>query len=204
MSQSQSELIVSPHETISGNNIIKTIELILSNETINSRDPIGALELIVSASETILKNQGSRALFRYLMEEKVVSAPEAMITLGMDQATIYRVLKVFTARGIVEPLRTVRVKGHRGPRPRFYGLTGKWTTDDIPQAVLKLSSLSDPGMALVVNGGQLILDEYMTRGEVHYRDILDRIKPMAKGYSPGDLADQVAKYVRARGLTVWR
>lgn len=197
-------LIVSSDETISGFNIIKTIELILSNETINSQDPLRALELIVSASETILKNQGSRALFRYFLEESVISAPEAMATLGMDQATIYRILKVFLARGLVEPIRTVRIKGHRGPRPRFYGLAGRWTPDHVPPAVLKLESLTDPGMALVVNGGQLILEEYLPRGEVKYSEILDRIKPLAKGYSPGDLADQVVKYVRPRGLTVWR
>jgi DNA-binding transcriptional ArsR family regulator len=197
-------LILSSDETNPQYDIIKGILILLSNETINRQDPLTALATIVSASETILKNEASRAIFRKLLEDKVITAP-SLVAGGMSAPTVYRTLARFETLGIIESVTSSRaIKGKPGPRVVLYGLRGEWSPEDILQAGFKLESLRVPGMALVTAGTQMILDEYSHSDGVKFSEIIEKIKPLSSGYNVMDISQLVAKGLTAKGLKVWR
>lgn len=197
-------LILSSGETNPQYDIIKGFLILLSDETINRQDPLTALATIVSASETILKNEASRAIFRKLLEVKVITAP-TLVSGGMSAPTVYRTLARFEALGIIEPVTSSRaIKGKPGPRVILYGLRGEWSPEDILQAGFKLESLRVPGMALVTTGTQMILDEYGHRDGVKFSEIIEKIKPLSSGYNVMDISQLVAKGLTSKGMKVWR
>ena len=199
-------VILPSHETNRQYNIIKDVLILLSHERINQQDPLTALATIVSASETILKNGASRALFKKLLEERVVTGPELEASTGLSTQSVYRTLSAFEKMGIIERLTKARnMKGKPGPRAWLYGLAGEWNPEDVIQAGFKLESLRVPGMALVVNGTQMILDEYGFRPDgVSFSAIQERVRPLCGGYNSFDIADRVARAVSQKGLKVWR
>lgn len=205
MSSSQIQL-VSKKETNPRLYIINAVELIHYFENINSTDPLTALEELFHFSETILKNRSTRTVFRKLIQEKVVTGPDLQATCGLSPAMTYKILAEFEKMGLIESLTKSRpVKNSRGgPRVTLYGLVGVWTPEDILQAGFRLDSLRDPGMALVLRGTQLILEDYGSRGEVKFTQIQDMMRPLSSGYNVEGISDMVAKGVSQKGLKVWR
>lgn len=185
--------------------IIKAVELILSFGTINLLDPMSGLDKLVSIFGTIIKNRVHRLVFIKIAQERVVTGPDIQATCDLTPSSTYRALCEFERLGLIEPLTKSRSqRGRRGPKVTLYGLTGHWTPEDVLHAGFRLESLRVPGMALVINTTQMILDEYGSRGEVKFRDIQDKVRPVAQGHDVGSLSDLVARSVSQRGLKVWR
>lgn len=198
------------HDSIPILYIIRAFRIILSNDSIISRNSLATDREILSACGRIFSSEWMGQAFIYLCRTGAVTAWLLQIQLGMPETTSHRVLKQLMALEIVEPVIKMprRRMKRSGPIPKVWGLRGHYVPEDVAKAInLHYRTLS-PKYRLAREVAQSMLTEYLEPRhlkEISYREIVAYVKDNRWiSFNAPDIAELAADYIHEKGIKVWR
>jgi len=124
-------------------------------------------------------------------------------TIGIPEATAYRMIKNLRSLGFIEPYTKLTFRGKRGgPRPVLYAINGA-TAKEITQAADRYLRQSSRSYVFVDQVYQLTLNHIEDQG-IQYRKIFNVAKSAGcRGFKYQDVADIVAQRHQQEGIKVW-
>jgi len=179
-------------------------DLILSSDTIKSRDPERFLRDFISFLKKICLSRVRQDILIHLLVERASCSSLLKVDLGLSHASVHRELRNLIHLGLVQ--RVIPYRQGRGRPITIYAIKG-YVPEDILRVTTRISKSRTPAYSNIQSITQLILAEYLEpRGlsEITWREIVVETKAQCKGFYSGDIARLVARELSSDGIKVWR
>ncbi len=197
--------------------ILKAVKLYSYNLNItqrrDSQDPHELNSHLEYNSETltrlgdILRIADTCRVAFYALDAGAVTERTLVGVLGLNQTSATRAIAMLRDYEVLLPALPIRrPRGARGGRRVTVYETPEATPDQVAAAIELQRRLESPKYCEAARFAQLLLEEYLSRGrgEITYRDLLDRVRVANLPYSAPDMAELAAQVLAERGLRVWR
>ena len=188
--------------------LIEAIELLPRFGDNNHEIQIETFPRILSSLSNVFSSKASIQVITYLLRSKATTAFILQVQIGLTQSTVYRTLKNLLAMSIIEPvLQVPKILRRDGPKPKVWGLAGRWTQEDIARCITLHYRCQSPKYRLAEEIAQTILEDYIKRGrpmEIRLREINIAIRSRGASHSISDIADLTAICLAEQGMKVWR
>ena len=179
-------------------------DLIVSSDTIKSRDPEGFLRDFLSFLEIICLSRVRREILIHLLVHRASCSSLLKVDLGLSHASVHRELNRLVDLGLIE--RVLPQRQRRGRPFSIYAIKG-YLPEDILGVTMRVSRYRTPVYSEVRSITQLILEEYLEpRGlrEITWKTLIVEARAHCRGFYSGDIVRLVAKELSLEGIKVWR
>lgn len=203
---------LSKNERCYNNNKEMDINYLLSYGERWSQDPVKKIKDLLSYFENIVTSKNRKKIYLYILEKKAATPQCIVEDLGIPEQSVYRELKHFARKGILEyAIKPRHIKKLTGSNPGIISLPNCDKTY-IQEAIKRDRIRKHPKSQLVYRITQLILDEYFIDNkpkEIHYTSIVGTVRQQCKDYHDlsneiNNFSDEIAQVLHMRGIKVWR
>ncbi len=175
------------------------------DETNQKKGRLYEIQLLASY-ETIAGHQKNTfRVLRYFYEKGCSFGKDIEHSLGINDATAFRIIEKLASAGFIEPLTKMRgIPRRAGKKTTLYGVPDV-TREEVDGAIAQSMRYSSKSYAFVEQLYQRTLPE-IERESIQYLKIVSIAKRQggSAGYHFMDIATQVARMHASKGIKVWR
>ena len=168
---------------------------------------------LVTALDTIgrigLFNETRWPVVEYFLENGAATALILKYRCGLVKRTAYRAIDALNALKLIEEGSLFKIPGAKKNSDTtawvLSELNRNTRMEAVNRAVVLHQKLRSPTYRLADSIGQAILEDFEAKAfkEIHYREIMEFVKPRALGKRTL-VADETAKWLHEKGFRVWK